>query len=128
MIEHLDDDRAAVSALGALVEPGGFLVVSVPALPEMYGEFDRVQGHRRRYLPETLRAAFEGSGLAIERLFWWGAWLVPTLRRQRRRAALGVANHWRSPIDATYVFLRGRCPGCYVRRSRGSTGAPFAKN
>jgi SAM-dependent methyltransferase len=86
VIEHLDDDREAVRRLGALVEPGGALVVSVPALPTMFSEFDAVQGHRRRYLPDTLAAAFDGSGLHLERTFWWGRWLVPVLSRQRRRA------------------------------------------
>ena len=44
-----------------------------------------MQGHRRRYLPSTLGAAFEGSGLAVERLLWWGLWLASLMRRQRRR-------------------------------------------
>ena len=58
----------------------------MPALPEMFTEFDAIQGHRRRYLPETLAAAFEGSGLELEQVFWWGRWLVPALRRQRARS------------------------------------------
>ncbi|MFO0892141.1 MAG: class I SAM-dependent methyltransferase [Isosphaeraceae bacterium] len=85
VLEHLDDDRAAVRGLGALAIPGGLVIVSVPALPALFGEFDAIQGHRRRYLPETLRAAFDDSGLALERAFWWGRWLVPALRRQRSR-------------------------------------------
>jgi 2-polyprenyl-3-methyl-5-hydroxy-6-metoxy-1,4-benzoquinol methylase len=88
VIEHIDDDRAAVARLGSLVCPGGIVIVSVPALPEMYTEFDRIQGHRRRYRPETLRAAFDGSGLALEQIFWWGQWLVPALRRQRARVQI----------------------------------------
>lgn len=86
VIEHLDDDRAAVRRLGTLARPGGRVIVSVPALPDLFGEFDAIQGHRRRYLPDDLKAAFEGSGLDLERLFWWGRWLVPTLRRQRSRS------------------------------------------
>ena len=85
VIEHLDDDRAAVRQLGMLARPGGYLIVSVPALPELFSEFDAIQGHRRRYLPETLQAAFAGSGLDLERTFWWGRWLVPALLRQRAR-------------------------------------------
>jgi 2-polyprenyl-3-methyl-5-hydroxy-6-metoxy-1,4-benzoquinol methylase len=85
VIEHIDDDRAALAQLGRLARPGGLVIVSVPALPEFFTEFDAIQGHRRRYLPATLQAAFEGSGLSVERMFWWGGWLVPMLRRQRRR-------------------------------------------
>ena len=85
VLEHLDDDRAAVARLASLARPGGVVVVSVPALPGLFTEFDAIQGHRRRYEPATLRAAFEGSGLTVERVFWWGSWLVPALRRQRSR-------------------------------------------
>jgi len=85
VIEHIEDDRAAIRHLGSLVKPGGVLIVSVPALPEMLSEFDAIQGHRRRYLPETLRQAFAGSDLNLERIFWWGRWLVPALSRQRAR-------------------------------------------
>jgi SAM-dependent methyltransferase len=83
VIEHLDDDRTAVERLGRLVRSGGHLIISVPALPELTTEFDAIQGHRRRYLPETLRSAFEGAGLEIQQLFWWGAWMVPLLRVSR---------------------------------------------
>ena len=86
VIEHIDDDRAAVSRLGHLLRPEGVLVVSVPAQPELYGEFDRIQGHRRRYLPDSLRTVFDGSGLGVEQVLWWGQWLVPILRWQRRTA------------------------------------------
>jgi 2-polyprenyl-3-methyl-5-hydroxy-6-metoxy-1,4-benzoquinol methylase len=85
VIEHIDDDLGAVSKLGQLARPGGVVIVSVPALPEFFTEFDEIQGHRRRYLPETLYAAFQDSGLKIDRIFWWGQWLVPMLRRQRNR-------------------------------------------
>ncbi|MGE3821350.1 MAG: class I SAM-dependent methyltransferase [Isosphaeraceae bacterium] len=103
VIEHLDDDRAAVSRLAALARPGGLVVVSVPALPELFSEFDSVQGHRRRYSPETLRDAFAGSGLDVARVSWWGAWMVPILarRRSKRRGIPG------EPAESVYrKYLR----------------------
>ena len=83
VIEHLDDDRSAVGRLGGMARPGGVVVVSVPALPDLWTEFDAIQGHRRRYLPNRLREAFDGSGLGLEQVFWWGSWMVPILRRTR---------------------------------------------
>ena len=85
VIEHLDDDAAAIRRLASLVRPGGYTVVSVPALPELYSEFDFVQGHRRRYTPDDLRLAFRGTGLELRQVFWWGQWLVRVLKRQRGR-------------------------------------------
>jgi SAM-dependent methyltransferase len=85
VIEHIDDDRAIVARLATLACPGGLVVVSVPALPELFTEFDTIQGHRRRYRPETLRAAFDDTCLRVERVLWWGQSLVPMVRRQRAR-------------------------------------------
>ena len=86
VIEHLDDDRSVLSRVAQLLQPGGTVIVSVPALPELFSEFDEIQGHRRRYVPETLRAAFDGTGLEVKRLFWWGGWMVPLLRRMRSKS------------------------------------------
>ena len=104
VIEHLDDDQSAVTRLSRLLRPGGLAVVSVPALPELFSDFDRIQGHRRRYVPETLRAAFDGSGLCVLKIFWWGAWMVPVLRRLRlsRKSrdgsgSMNYADHLRIP-------------------------------
>lgn len=85
VIEHIDDDRAAVGRLYQLTEPGGHVLVSVPALPDLYSEFDRIQGHRRRYTPETLDRAFSGSGFNVIEMVWWGHWLVKLLANSRDR-------------------------------------------
>lgn len=101
VIEHIDDDTAAVRRMAELLNPGGLAIISVPALPDLYSEFDRIQGHRRRYVPETLRGAVEGAGLTVERIFWWGAWMVPILRAMRRKGkeekARTYADYWKMP-------------------------------
>ncbi|HXE55214.1 MAG TPA: methyltransferase domain-containing protein [Tepidisphaeraceae bacterium] len=92
VIEHLDDDRGAVRNLMRLLKPGGVLIVSVPALPDLFSEFDSVQGHRRRYLPSTLRAACTHAGLEIRQLSWWGSWMVPLLRRRKGQTFAGAGS------------------------------------
>lgn len=103
VIEHVDDDRGFVARLGTLARPGGLVVVSVPALPDLFTEFDAIQGHRRRYLPGTLRDAFDGSGLDVERISWWGRWLALPLRRARARPR-GRAGE--SPMEVYRRHLR----------------------
>ena len=66
--------------------PGGYVIVSVPARPELFSEFDTIQGHRRRYLPTNLASAFQVANLELVQIFWWGAWMVPLLRRWRVRS------------------------------------------
>jgi SAM-dependent methyltransferase len=99
VIEHLDDDRSAVCRMAELLRPNGLAIVSVPALPELFSEFDAIQGHRRRYLPETLAAAFAGSGLNVRKIFFWGAWMIPVLRHTRRRVVGGKSAHTKTYLD-----------------------------
>ena len=61
VLEHLDDDRAAVAELGRVVRPGGHLVVFVPALQLLWGYNDEYSHHRRRYRAGQL-ASLVGSG------------------------------------------------------------------
>ena len=103
VIEHLDDDQGTIRRIAPLVKPGGTLIVSVPARPDLFSEFDEIQGHRRRYLPDTLRAAFNDTGFAVQTIFWWGSWMVPVLRRMRQKA--GGKNQAAPKTYAEYLRL-----------------------
>ena len=114
VIEHLDDDRGTLRRIAPLVQPGGTLIVSVPALPELFSDFDRIQGHRRRYVPETLRAAFDDTGFAVQKIFWWGGWMVPVLRRMRQNSSANepaaprtYADYLRLPPWPAPLVMRG---------------------
>lgn len=124
VIEHLDDDRSAVSRLGRLVRPGGVVIVSVPAGPELFGEFDAVQGHRRRYLPDALQTTFSDSGLEIRSVLWWGAWLLPLLRRRRGRS-LGRPGETAAQVYRRHLRLPSR-PAVWALRLAFATELPWA--
>lgn len=65
VIEHIDDDIAAMRDLSNALVPGGRMVIWVPGYPQLYGEFDRKVGHVRRHTPETMRAHVEQAGLEV---------------------------------------------------------------
>jgi SAM-dependent methyltransferase len=65
VLEHIEDDHAAIRGLGERIVQGGFLCLMVPAHPFLYGSMDRVFGHLRRYDRERMRALAAGSGLRI---------------------------------------------------------------
>ena len=105
VIEHIDDDDySAVRRLAQLTKPGGHVIISVPALPELFSEFDRVQGHRRRYALESLRRTIAGSGLEIEQIFWWGQWMVRFLRK-RTTTTRGSSGEASAEVYKRYLSL-----------------------
>lgn len=63
VLEHIEDDAAALASLARLVQPGGTVVLWVPGYMQLYGDFDRRVGHVRRYTPATLQAAIVAAGL-----------------------------------------------------------------
>jgi len=77
VLEHIQDDAAAVANFKRVLQPGGRLVILVPALPQLFGTIDEAVGHFRRYTPETLRAVLENQGFTIEKLEWLNMMGVP---------------------------------------------------
>ncbi|MGH3679041.1 MAG: class I SAM-dependent methyltransferase [Natronosporangium sp.] len=68
VLEHIEDDVAALRSAAGLVRPGGAVVVYVPAFDGAMSRFDRLIGHHRRYTRRTLAAAMTATGLRVERL------------------------------------------------------------
>lgn len=106
VLEHLDDDRAALEACYALLRPGGWLLVTVPAHPHLWTEMDELIGHRRRYTRAGLSGRLEDARFQVERLLSWGfplsGWFVQRGQRLRARrlrvsangsASLGLPGH-----------------------------------
>ncbi|MBI1325386.1 methyltransferase domain-containing protein [bacterium] len=103
VLEHLDDDAGALRNLASLARPGGLVILTVPARPDLWSEFDTVQGHKRRYLRQEFQGMIEGSGLfgRIRVMSCW-PWLVPLARLSRRRSVrYGSASN--SEIYERYV-------------------------
>lgn len=63
VLEHIEDDAAALKEWSGHVRPGGWLLLSVPADQDRFGPFDTLVGHFRRYGPGDLAARLEGAGL-----------------------------------------------------------------
>jgi SAM-dependent methyltransferase len=113
VIEHVDDDQCVLRHCAQLLKPGGLAVVSVPARPDLFSEFDQIQGHRRRYLPDPLAAAFSNTGLELQQIFWWGQWMVPLLSRRHKSPQNGSRGATRTYAD--YLKLPP-WPGPYLMR------------
>jgi len=67
VLEHIEDDLAALRALRDLLVPGGRLYLYVPAFMLLYSDFDKRIGHYRRYRRQPLVNLAESAGFTVER-------------------------------------------------------------
>jgi SAM-dependent methyltransferase len=67
VLEHIEDDAAEVANAREALNPGGHLLIFVPALPWLYSELDRKVGHFRRYIKKDLEQLVSSRGFSIVR-------------------------------------------------------------
>lgn len=77
VVEHIEDDVAALKAMASVLKPGGRILIAVPAHQWMWSAHDVVNHHHRRYSKRTLAAAIEGAGLKARKMCWFNSLLFP---------------------------------------------------
>jgi SAM-dependent methyltransferase len=107
VLEHIEDDRAAMAAMARAVRPGGQVMALVPAHPRLYGEIDRAFGHYRRYTRERLRWITESAGLRVERLYSFNALGLVGWWAKKRTKATDLGS---SPLRAYEALLAAWAP------------------
>lgn len=129
VIEHIEDDRAAMAQIAALVKAGGQIVIAVPAGQWLFGFHDRSLGHYRRYSARSLRD-LAASCCHVDAVRYFGMTLVPVALLYSRilqrgyplaassdrtghpwlsaavSALLGFERRWQMPLG-TSLLLRG---------------------
>ena len=62
VLEHIEDDREALRELRRVARPGGVLLITVPAYPQLWSSHDELNRHYRRYTrPELLSRAVDAG-------------------------------------------------------------------
>jgi SAM-dependent methyltransferase len=79
VLEHIDDDAAAVHRLHALLDSAGRLIVTVPAFMFLWSQHDVVNEHHRRYDRKRLAALLQGAGFEILLISYCNAVLFPPI-------------------------------------------------
>jgi SAM-dependent methyltransferase len=106
VLEHLDDDTAGLQQAVRLLKPGGFLMITVPAFPFLWGGQDVVSEHRRRYTKQTLTALLDRAGLRDFKVTYFNMFLFPVAAAIRTvRRLRGQANRSRSDFEGSHPGL-----------------------
>jgi SAM-dependent methyltransferase len=72
VLEHIEDDQAALADWAGRVRPGGWLLLSVPAHQARMGPMDMIVGHYRRYERQQLVERFAEVGIPEVRVYAYG--------------------------------------------------------
>lgn len=136
VLEHQEDDQAALASWARWVRPGGHLILSVPAHPRRFGAADRDVGHFRRYTRAGLQALMTSAGLVDPHIVMYGfplgyglEWGRNAVASRREAKALPTAaqrtaasGRWLQPHDrlAPAIWL-ATLPFLLMQRPFGST-------
>jgi SAM-dependent methyltransferase len=77
VLEHLEDDRGALSEVYRVLAPGGFLLATVPAHPFLWSPHDEAFHHERRYRRAELVNRLSSAGFGLSRLSYAFATVFP---------------------------------------------------
>lgn len=100
VLEHIEDDRAALAQWASWLRPGGTLVLSVPARMSLWTAGDQWAGHFRRYERDALVRLIEGAGLKVERFECYGFPLTNITEKASARAYRGTMREGASLDDS----------------------------
>ena len=122
VIEHIEDDHAALAAIATKLKRGGKFMMTVPAHPWMWTAHDVANHHKRRYSKKALRSLVEGSPMRLDRIGYFNSLLFPLAVAERTVSKLrgkddgdvslppGALNRTLEAVFASERHLVGRLP------------------
>ena len=86
VIEHLDEDDVALAEIARSVRPEGGVIVAVPQHMWLWGAWDEIHRHRRRYSRRSLLRMFDAAGLTPVRVTSSFSLVLPLVYVSRLRS------------------------------------------
>jgi SAM-dependent methyltransferase len=88
VLEHLDDEAAALAEVFRILRPGGTLVITVPAFQSLWSRHDELHHHKRRYSRRALLQVLGAAGFSCRRITYFNTLLFPLVYLSRRLETL----------------------------------------
>jgi hypothetical protein len=104
VLEHIEDDRGFLAGLAGKMDPGAIVLMTVPAMPSLWSNWDVLLGHYRRYTKASLASAVELSGFEVVERSYLFPELIPLGWWRRAKERAGAAD---AADDAEFPDLPG---------------------
>ena len=96
VLEHVQDDKAAIREFHRVLRSDGIVVITVPALPALWSDWDVVLHHYRRYKKNTLLEVIPSHLFEIVHFNYINVAVLPLVYIVRKFRALKLALGLRS--------------------------------
>lgn len=130
VLEHIEDDEQALRDLYDGLNPGGTVILFVPAFEGLYSDFDRAVGHYRRYRRDQLAGKVVHAGFEVLEaryvnplgaLAWWvvacrlkrfprRSWSVRLYDRTVTPLVRRLETRWTPPFGQSILCVGRRPP------------------
>ena len=113
VLEHVEQDEAALREIRALLAPGGRALITVPAHPSLFGPHDAALHHKRRYSRAQFQARLRAAGLRVQKLSYMNMALAPLafamrwLERLRGATQASGTSIPPGPLNALFTQIFG---------------------
>ena len=88
VIEHIDDDAAALASIATKLKAGGTFIMTVPAHQWMWSAHDVVNHHKRRYSKHGLQRLISRSPMRLVKIGYFNSLLFPLAVVERAASKL----------------------------------------
>ncbi len=92
VLEHIEDDDAALAAIARCADDGGGLIATVPQHPRLWSGFDEASHHVRRYRRGELEQKVASVGFTVVHSTSFVSLLLPLLVVARRKSGSGAVS------------------------------------
>ena len=132
VIEHIEDAEGAIAQMVRMLRPGGYLLLTIPALMSLWSHHDEINDHYHRYDAHGIRRLLGRRVCVLQIRYLFHALYFPKLLiatierlRHRRGASRSIRQH-ALPHAAVSSFLRS----FFVREGRllGPLRLPFGSS
>ncbi|MEW6200843.1 MAG: methyltransferase domain-containing protein [bacterium] len=83
VLEHISDDTLVLRSINEALRDEGLLFITVPARKKLWGRFDEVSCHKRRYERDELVALLQSTGFRVLKASYYFFFLYPFYRLMR---------------------------------------------